>query len=90
MQDEPKCPVCGEYLDYDEINIGVRVVRRANYRCPDPECEGPPCPCHCHGEGPAECGCSYCLDGTIPCMSECCDNKNPGGPEDEYSAQLRP
>ena len=36
------------------------------------------CFCHCQGHGPADCDCGYCLDGRIPCMSECCENKHKG------------
>jgi len=32
MTDEPRCPVCGEVLNYDEVDIGVG-IQTGNYRC---------------------------------------------------------
>jgi transposase len=32
MTDEPTCPICGEPLTYDEVDIGVG-IQTGNYRC---------------------------------------------------------
>jgi len=31
---EPRCPKCNEFLDFDEVDIGVG-SQRGNYRCPN-------------------------------------------------------